>query len=816
MLLDNVPTVLAASAVLVAPGVVWAWRCYPSASRLTRLAVGVALGLAFQMHVCALLALGPRITQASVWGATLAALALAALLAWRFPARFPAAGGARRRALWQGAQVGVVVGAMTAIWTIPLAYHQIPEGWDPSFHSLLASVTVQTGRLPSWRPYEPITSNYPYGPHVLMAEISLLTGLAPDQVFGPLLNTIIPLLTGLAIYCFARRALGRHAAALGAVVAYGFLGNWGALDYGVWGGLPNALGFFLLLVFLVVLFAPGSFWMRVVVGGVLLGAIPLAHHHVMLTSVLLLGAYALVLGAQVAATVVAVRRQQTVSADRANGWRAIRVAMRQTQAGRAFTRLALTSGVALVTVAYYAIPLALRAGQLGNTGALTYADHFSGDLFGSNGKLLWGLAALGVALLALPSFAVSSRVMSRLISKVASGVAARKALNALVGRGNLARVFVAVASVTLLLAFVVGYEGYRTYSVIRYHQPYTLFTPSRFLTDLTYFLAIYAGIGLATLWTLARWPGATSGAALRRVGRRMRATAQGIAAPPGRAPAWIGATLTLALRCGLIALCLVVARQTLSDQIPAPGTLDTASLATSGVVAPGELATFAWVRAHTPQDTLVVNLDADSQWAPYFTQREVYVSPIPVSEFVVGYIAQKQLILGALLHAARQTPPNRIMALLDAGNPGSALPALLNRPVVVITVYSLPGVPARYLAYHAGIEQVYLLPGLFALTPYGSPPAGFAQAQWNTTHTAFTLTLPALASAWMSCQAQDGAAIALTLDGHTISGQCNGLATDIPALAARGLHRFAGRLLHMTPRAGPPRWFDLLLFTRHV
>ncbi len=442
MLLNNVPAVLLALAALVAPGVVWAWRCYPSGSRLTRLAVGLALGVAFQMHVCALLALGPRITRASVWGATLAALALAALLAWRWPRRISSPGAAWRRALRQGAQVGVVVVVMAAIWTIPLAYHLLPQGWDPSLHSLLASVTVQTGRLPTWRPFEPINSNYPYGTHVIIAEISLLTGLAPHQVFGPLLNTAIPLLTGLAVYCFARRVWGRQLPALGAVVAYGFLGNWGAIDYGAWGGLPNAMGFFLLLVFLVVLFAPGAFWMRVVVGGALLGAIPLAHNHVMLTAAMLLGVYAVFLLARMTPTVIDMWRQRAALVKSPPGWRAIYAGAMRTQTGRAFVRL--------------------------------------------------------------------------------------------------------------------------------------------------------------------------------------------------------------------------------------------------------------------------------------------------------------------------------------------------------------------------------------ALTPYGPPPAGFARAQWNANHTAFTLTLPSLTDAWMSCQAQVGATVALRLDGRPANSFCNGLAVNIPALAGRGLHRFVGRLAHMTQRGGSSRWFDLLLFTRHV
>ncbi|HUY75346.1 MAG TPA: hypothetical protein VMV29_01145 [Ktedonobacterales bacterium] len=812
MLLNDVPVVVLAMAVLVAPGVVWAWRCYPAASRLTRLAVGLALGVAFQMHICALLAVGPRITRVSVWGATLFALALAGLLAWRFPRPFPHMASGRRRALTQGTQVAIVIVAMAALWTIPLAYHQLPQGWDPSFHSLLASVTVDTGRLPSWQPFEPITSNYPYGPHVLMAEISLLTGLAPNQVFGPLLNTIIPLLTGLAMYCFARRALGRHSSALGAIAAYGFLGNWGAIDYGRWGGLPNALGFFLLLVFLTMLFAPGALWMRVIIGGALLGAIPLAHHHVMLTTVALLGAYALYLATRLLTQEFTWRRQQATQANTVNGWRITFTGALHTSAGRAFMRLALTSMVALLTVAYYAIPFALRASQLGDTSALTAVDDFSGDIFGSNGALLWGLAALGMGLLLL-RFVGSSGVFAFL----SGGGAPRsrrpvQALNILIGHGNLARVFIALASGTLLLAFFFGYDVYRMYSLTHYHHPYTLFTPTRFLTDLTYFLAIYAGVGLAALWRLARWLGVVCAAVLRGVGYRERTLVTG-QTMSGAAFNWVSATLTLALRCALIVICIAVGMQALANQIPTRGGQDDPLLATSGVVAPGELAAFAWVRDHTPQDTLIVNLDADAQWAPYFTRREAYLAPIPISEFVAGYITQKRLIVGALLHAARQTPPNRIMALLDTG---SALPALLNRPLAVITVYPLPGVAPGYLAYRVGVERVYVLPGLFALTPYGPPPAFFAQAQWNATYTAFTLTLPKLADAWMICQAQAGAAVTLTLDGRAISSLCDGLAANLPALAAPGFHRFAGRLLHSVQRNSASRWFDLLLFTRHV
>ena len=155
-----------------------------------------------------------------------------------------------------------------------------------------------------------------------------------------LLNLLTPLATGLALYAFARQAWRDTGAALGAVAAYAFLGNWGSLDYGAWGGLPNALGFALMLAFLLVFFARGAEWTRVLVGGVLLGAIPLAHHHVMLTAALLLAGYGLALGLWALA-----RRGQPTG----------RLALRQLR------RLGLVALVAFVTVSYYAVPYLARA-----------------------------------------------------------------------------------------------------------------------------------------------------------------------------------------------------------------------------------------------------------------------------------------------------------------------------------------------------------------------------------------------------------------------------------------------------------------------
>jgi hypothetical protein len=748
MLLSALPTVAIASAFLLAPGVVWAWWRYPAADGVTRVCVGLALGLTYQMHIVALLAAGPGITAQSVFAATLLALAITAILVWRThaPRLRRRKGDAPPSAL---PLVGLLLLLLViaAVRLAPLAVQQIPMGWDSSFHSLLASVTVTSGRLPSWAPYERMPINYPYGPHTFIAEISLLTGVAPDRVFAALISGVFPVLTCLALYALTLRLLRGSGYALAAVAAYGLLGYWGSVNYAVWGGLPNEIGCFLALTFFAVLFTPNATWRHIIVGGLILGAIPLAHHHVMLTVALLLVVFTLYLLA---------RR-----------WRG------DYDARWLLRNLVLMALVAVVSIAYYALPIALRAGRLQDTDATFYREELGDRALLGSGVALEILAVAG-ALIIYARPAWRERWL---------GVRLRAT--------RPAREFLAMTTLTLLGAYVAGYYlyGYISYAWLTHGQTtYSLFTPSRFLTDLTYFLAIYAAIPLVALW---RWLGVA--------GARFEM------GDPG-APQVMGFCAQGALLLTLLAVaCSLVPQQ--FD----PG---------AGRLAAGEAPEFAWVRAHTPADAVALNVDATAHWAPYFTGRESAITPIPTSEFSGGYAAEKQYLSGVLWMLLQRPPTTQIIA--SAGT-GTALPALLGRPVAVLTTGSPAGLVGS-LAFASGDQRVFLLAnGYDRLRPAAesesilwwtgatpTPPEGWqtgrAGSGWSADpdgamhHSVAYLRLmtPLPAGAAISCRAQHGAD--LWLDGRLIPQICDGALHSLTS--ASGSQTLALRV-RWSPRQQP-------------
>ncbi len=781
MLLSLAPLAVVAALVWLAPGLIWAWLAYPAPDRLPRLAVGAALGLALQVDLAAPLAATVGITWVSVaLSAVVGAFIATALgLAMRVrTVRFPSYAAARRAETRWFLAIAL---ASVAVCAAPLAWQTIPDGWDPSFHSLLATSIINTGKLPTWRPYEPISSNYPYGAHVAMAELSLLTGLRPDQVFGALLNIVVPALASLQIYTLARRMWGRGPAALGAVAAYGLLGYYNSVDYGAWGGLPNALGLILVLAALEPFFAPGYRWRRIGVAGALFSAMPLTHHHVALSAGITFGVYILTL-----LGILALRRPASLTAP----------ASARRSARRYLLRLASVTALAVVLAAYSFVPYVIRGTRtLGDTTIFTDLHEYSGWPFDKNGVVLWIMAVTGAALALWSLWRVTLAEAGRRqrLYALAQRLYPRK------GSGQ-AQLFSFVALISLAMAFIIGQFVFRHIVWVLYHSDETALTPSRFLSNMTYFLALYAGPALAWLWRSGQRAGVVSNAAFGTWARPL-------------------------MRVALIVLTLGVAIESLfaSGQVGATG----------GQLEPGVMNAYLWVRANTPADALVIALDtADQRWAPYFTQREAYYTPLPTSEDSAGYPAQKSQLLDWALEALRAQPRLSVLAVASAG---PAWGAISQRPLVFITHTVSPELGA--LAYSSGPVNVYIAPSLMYLVGAAAPPgtrlwwrgqsAGAPSADWMSTTAnppspgwaPGTPNSPGPGDAsWLRlqfavaapqgteilCYAQDGAT--LYVDGSPVPGACDGALTPLDQLSAKGSHVIAIAVAH---HGRPDPWVDV-------
>ncbi|HUB26377.1 MAG TPA: hypothetical protein VL992_13195 [Tepidisphaeraceae bacterium] len=156
---------------------------------------------------------------------------------------------------------------------------ELPDGWDPSFHCLLArKIQIAHHAISDWTPFESVALNYPTGSHTLVAVLSTITGLPVHTIFKDLIPFLGIWMTG-QVFLLARRSGLAESAALFAALAYGLWSDFGSINYYGWGGLPNEIG---MLFFLSMLTA----WLesRTAVMSIQWAALILSHHHVMLTS----------------------------------------------------------------------------------------------------------------------------------------------------------------------------------------------------------------------------------------------------------------------------------------------------------------------------------------------------------------------------------------------------------------------------------------------------------------------------------------------------------------------------------------------------
>jgi hypothetical protein len=321
--------------------------------------------------------------------------------------------------------------------------HDLPSGWDPTFHLILVRKLLSAGALASdWRPLADVPLNYPLGSHALVALISTASGISPQAAFSLMLATTGVLMSAQVAY-LTRRATGDTTAGTWAAMAFAFWCADGSIDYLRWGGLPNALAicFLLGLIDLLIEGAPKKIVNGC--GGMLLGAIFLAHHHVSIVAVAVLAA----IGARC--------------------WK-------RDPPGLRLVFAVLVVGVMLA--AGTILRLGLRVGTIGDTGIMTYQDYIPlPHQVPTRVGVVFSIAAIvGITLIAIRRVPVAR-------------------LNPLI-------VVTALALASLFIA--VGY-GYRSWAWWRYGVAYAPFTPSRFLTDLAPLLAIFGGVSLA--WAQRRW-----------------------------------------------------------------------------------------------------------------------------------------------------------------------------------------------------------------------------------------------------------------------------------------------------------------------
>lgn len=323
--------------------------------------------------------------------------------------------------------------------------HQFPLGWDPVFHLLLAKKILLTNTLiTDWRPFRDIGLNYPIGTHNLLVFFTVVTGAPLELVF----NALIPFLGVIntwQIFAMVRRVTSRDDYGIYGAFAYGMLALYGSIDYYRWGGLPNQLGMTFLLGALQLLAAAPSRYGQISMAALFLAAIPLTHHHVMIS--------AGVIGALYVLGLIYEKRRREV-------------------------RSSFVVGLcAAVLASPFLWSYLARAHTVGQTNIMAFSEDISDPMLIPD--------RLGYAFFALALYGFWG-YKRRLV------------------RFERQATFVGIAAGLFGLFLLLGYVVPLTTQVILGRQ-ISPFTPSRFLTDAAYFLSLPAAFGIVLLRDKTRW-----------------------------------------------------------------------------------------------------------------------------------------------------------------------------------------------------------------------------------------------------------------------------------------------------------------------
>ncbi len=457
---------LAAIYVLLVPGTLIAAILFPEKRAGERWIWGAAIGLGAATYLSFSLGYVATVLFFPAWAVlTVSAAALWALRRPEVP-------------LWEKPDrttLGIVVVlVLVTVSRFAVTFvNELPPGWDPTFHLILAQkIALAGGMIDSWEPFENISLNYPVGSHFLVVVLANLTQL-PLPIAFKLLIPLIGLFTTAQVYLLAARVTGHQEVATYAGLGYGLWAIFGSIDYDQWGGLPNLLGMFLFMAVLLVLTEDQLGKKQVALLAVLYTAIIFTSSHVMVTAGLILVVLAvswLAASAIHAGAEVKLRPPRTAPGpawpDRERGG-----------------RLLLGLVGSLVLGSFYIVPYAPRAGTIWDTSIFRFSERFFdlGSTVSAVGGVFLGAALLGLALYAIRRERWRWGAM------------------------------ILTASATLLALFVGSEYVYRMVSWSVYGQEFVMFTPSRFLTDLVYFASVFAGYA----WFRIRaWLGVPMGTAM--------------------------------------------------------------------------------------------------------------------------------------------------------------------------------------------------------------------------------------------------------------------------------------------------------------
>jgi hypothetical protein len=509
----DIAALVAGLAVLTIPGI-FLWRAvFPDHDLVDRLIWGATAGLALAV----LIAFYASLFRLSLfWPLWMGVFALSLLLAWiRSPRRQAPA--RDRTQFWLAVLLAVVAVSRFA----PTFFHDIPPGFDPSLHLLLAKKVLLTDKLIyDFTPFENISLNYPLGSHLLIVVLSRLTSIALHRVYQ-LLIPALGVITTAQVYCLARRVFRSSEIALYAALAYGMWAFLGSIGYYNWGGLPNELGMVFLIPAIAILAQPTCDLRSAAAVAVFLAGVFLTHHQVSLVAGITLG-------------VAAGYLLLAPTAAEPGKWGKLRA-----------LALGVAGSVALSSA--FLVPEIMKITQIGETDALR---------FQSSHSLLLLIAGMGVFFAAFASCGIVLSCLRE--ARARTGM-------------------LLTMSIALVAAYLLCGPAYAAYALHRWGDERTALEPSRFITDLVYFLSVFAGY------------------ATYRLAARYRLE-------PGTA--------------FVIGLLLALTNIPLWRDNFAPDR------------DPDRWRTYAWIQQHTPADTVVLTND---QWAPYATWRPTLLTPLTAS-----------------------------------------------------------------------------------------------------------------------------------------------------------------------------------------